>query len=93
MANQAGSKSCFIYMLNGVVVSGDTLMGAYTGAAAYTGGGFEAFAKDNILNDPEGLMCAENVGKRVAETTCIVKAGKESLSQRLPEEYSVSWES
>ena len=83
-------NSCL--MLNGVVVSGDTLMGAYTGAAAYTGGGFEAFAKDNILSDQEGLMCAENLGKRVAETTRIVKAGRETLGKELPEEYYVTWE-
>jgi multimeric flavodoxin WrbA len=56
-------------MLNGVVVSGDTLMGSYIGAAARSGNGFEAFAKDNVLNDHEGLMCAESVGKRVAEMT------------------------
>lgn len=79
-------------MLNGVVVSGDSLMGSYIGAAAHSGQGMEAFAKDNILADAEGLMCAEGVGKRVAEMTAIVTAGKAALAEKLPEEYSYSWE-
>lgn len=78
-------------MANGVVVSGDTLMGSYIGAAAFSGGGFEAFAKDNVLNDLEGLMCAESVGKRVAETASIVKAGIAALKDKLPSEYSYTW--
>ncbi len=80
-------------MLNGVAVSGDTLMGSYIGAAAHSGKGMEAFSKDNILNDAEGLMCAENVGRRVAEMTAIVKAGKAALGNELPEEYSCAWDS
>jgi len=78
-------------MLNGVVVSGETLMGSYIGAAAHSGQGMDAFAKDNILNDAEGLMCAEGVGKRVAETTLIITAGKVALGEKLPEEYSSEW--
>jgi multimeric flavodoxin WrbA len=78
-------------MLNGVVVSGDTLMGSYLGAGAFSGGGFEAFAKDNVLNDHEGLMCAESVGRRVAETASIVKAGIAALKEKLPSEYSYTW--
>lgn len=84
------ANSCL--MLNGVVVSGDSLMGSYIGAAAHAGQGMEAFAKDNILNDAEGLMCAENVGRRVAEMTRIVTAGKAALADQLPEEYTFAWE-
>jgi multimeric flavodoxin WrbA len=61
-------NSCI--MENNIAVSGDSLMGSYIGAGAFSGGGFEAFAKDNVLNDHEGLMCAESVGKRVAEMHC-----------------------
>jgi multimeric flavodoxin WrbA len=82
-------SSCL--MQNNVVVSGDSLMGSYLGAASFSGGGFEAFAKDNVLNDHEGLMCAENVGKRVAEMTGIVKAGLAALRQKLPSEYTCTW--
>ncbi len=78
-------------MLNGVVVSGDTLMGSYIGAAAYTGGGLDPFAKDKVLEDQEGLMCAESVGRRVSEMTGIVKAGMTALREQLPEEYSSQW--
>jgi len=83
------ANSCL--MLNGVVVSGDTLTGSYVGAAAWTGG-MEPFAKDNVLKDEEGLINAESVGKRVAETTCIIKAGKEALGDKLPDDYSYTWD-
>lgn len=79
-------------MLNSVVVSGDTLLGCYMGAAAHSGQGMEPFAKDNILNDAEGLLCAENLGKRIAEMAKIVKAGMSALKQELPHEYSYTWE-
>jgi multimeric flavodoxin WrbA len=78
-------------MLNGVVVSGDTLMGSYVGAAAWSGGGFDAFSKDNVLNDEEGLFCAESVGRRVAEMTMIVKAGIKAVGEKLPDEYAYTW--
>lgn len=83
-------NSCL--MLNGVAVSGDTLLGSYIGAGAWSGEGLEAFSKDNILNDPVGLICAESVGKRVAETTRIVRAGISALGEELPPEYSYGWE-
>jgi multimeric flavodoxin WrbA len=78
-------------MANNVVVSGETLMGSYLGAASFSGGGFEAFAKDNVLNDHEGLMCSESVGRRVAETSAIIQAGKEALGDQLPDEYRYTW--
>ena len=81
-------QSCL--MLNGVVVSGDTLMGSYIGAAAHAGQGMEAFAKDNILADAEGLMCAEGIGKRVAEMTAIVTAPPQLPLRRLARGWAAS---
>jgi multimeric flavodoxin WrbA len=76
-------------VMNGVVVSGDTVMGNYIGAAANTGElSMERLkSKDGILGDKEALNCAENLGKRVAEMTRIVKAGLEALKNELPKEY------
>ncbi len=80
--------------MNGVAVSGDTMMGDYIGAGAYTGGaGMEYLkSKDCVLKDREGMMCAENLGKRVAEMTRIVKAGISALENELPSEYFSKWE-
>jgi hypothetical protein len=78
--------------MNGIPVSGDNLMGSYIGAAAYTGGGFDPSGKNNVQNDAEGLMCAESVGKRVAEMTCIINAGISALRETLPGEYFYTWE-
>lgn len=78
-------------LMNGVVVSGDTMLGSYIGAAACTGGP-DPLSKENVLKDEEGMRCAENVGKRVAEMTRIVKAGILALEKELPSEYSYTWE-
>ena len=80
--------------MNGVAVSGDTMMGDYIGAGAYTGGaGMEYLkSKDCVLKDREGMMCAENLGKRVAEMTRIVKTGISALENELPSEYFSKWE-
>jgi multimeric flavodoxin WrbA len=80
--------SCLL--MNGVVVSGDNITGCYIGAAAWTGQGPNPLGTDN--NDPEGMLCAENVGKRVAEMTRIVKVGMLALAGELPGEYTYSWE-
>lgn len=76
-------------IMNGVVVSGDTMLGNYIGAAAYTGGPSpeQTKSKDLVLHDREGMMCAENLGKRVAEMTKIVKAGMLAVKDELPSEY------
>ena len=83
---------------NSIVVSGDTLVGSFIGAAAWQLAGFssertkEAIkSKDNVLNDGEGIACAINVGKRVAEMTKIVKAGMLALGKELPDEYFYAW--
>lgn len=81
-------------LMNGVVVSGDTILGNYIGAAAYTGGlsPEQLKSKDVVLQDEEGMMCAENLGKRVAEMSKIVKAGIEAVKEELPSEYFYNWE-
>jgi multimeric flavodoxin WrbA len=82
-------NSCVL--MNGVVVSGDTMVGSYIGAAACTGGP-DPLSKENILKDEEGMRCAESVGKRVAEMTRIVKTGLSALEKELPSEYFYKWE-
>ena len=81
-------------LMNGVAVSGDTILGNYIGAAAYTGviSPEQLRSKDVVLKDKEGMMCAENLGKRVAEMTKIVKAGIEAVKDELPSEYVYDWE-
>jgi multimeric flavodoxin WrbA len=81
-------------LMNGVVVSGDTILGSYIGATGYTGGpsAEQLRSKDVVLHDTEGLACAANLGTRVAETTRIFVAGKAALSADLPNEYTYSWE-
>jgi multimeric flavodoxin WrbA len=83
-------NSCLI--MNGIVVSGDTIRDSYIGAAAFTGQAPDPLAKDNVVKDEKGLACAESVGKRVAEMARIVKAGMKILKNELPEEYSYSRE-
>jgi len=79
-------------LMKGVVVSGDTLSDSYIGAAAWTGQDMNVVAEDNILKDEHGLVCAQNVARRVAEMARILKAGKASLGKDLPGEYSYTWE-
>lgn len=80
-------QSCLL--MNSIVVSPDDIMGCYIGAAAWTGQGEDILGKNNY--DPEGMLCAENVGKRVAEMTHIVKSGISSMKKKLPEEYFYKW--
>lgn len=80
--------SCLL--MNGIVVSGDNITGCYIGAAAYTGLGPDPLGKNN--EDPEGMLSVENVGRRVAEMTRIVKTGITALKDDLPGEYFYSWE-
>ena len=76
-------------VMNGVVVSGDTVLGNYIGAAANTGETTMEHlrSRDAVLEDEENLTCAGNLGKRIAETTRIVKAGLLAMKDELPEEY------
>jgi hypothetical protein len=77
--------------MKGVVVSGDTLSDSYIGAAAWTGQDMNFLAEDNILKDEHGILCAQNVARRVAEMARLLKAGKVALGQELPAEYSYTW--
>jgi len=84
-------------LMNGVAVSGDTMLGSYIGAVGWTGNASgdileQLKSKDAVLEDKEGLMCAENLGKRVAEMTKIVKAGLLAIKDELPSEYFYAWE-
>lgn len=81
-------------VMNGVAVSGDTMLGNYIGAAANTcGATIERIkSKEAVLDDKEGLECAVNLGKRVAEMTKIVKTGLLTLKGELPSEYYYVWE-
>lgn len=84
-------------LMNGVAVSGDTILGDYFGAAGWTGSTNVDFAeqlksRDVALEDKEGLKLAENLGKRVAEMAKIVKAGLLALKDELPSEYFYTWE-
>lgn len=95
-AHRNGGQECVnLFMIqsslimNGVVVSGDTVMGNYIGASANTGEvTVESLkSREAVLEDDEGLKCAENLGKRIAEMTKIVKAGLLAVKDELPEEY------
>ncbi len=81
-------------LMNGLVVSGDTMLGNYIGTAAYTGGASpeQLKSKEVVLQDIEGMISAENLGKRVAEMTKIVKAGLAAVKGELPDEYFYTWE-
>jgi len=70
--------------MNCLIVSGDTGAGSYIGAPAWT---MQEHAKDAVLRDEWGILCAVNLGKRVAETAKIVKAGISILQKELPSEY------
>jgi multimeric flavodoxin WrbA len=78
-------------LMNGVVVSGDTLLGNYIGATGWTGGPGRGISKDAVLKDEEGMKCVANLGKRVAEMTRIVRAGVSALEKELPGEYFYTW--
>ena len=79
------NSSCIL--MNNVVVSGMTLAGAYIGAAGFSGQAPDFLAKDNVLQDDWGMLCAQTTGRRVAEMTRIVVEGKAALGKELPPEY------
>lgn len=82
-------------LMNGIVVSGDSMSGDYIGTAAYSGlpsaeGIIDkepAKSKESVLNDKRALGCAKELGKRVAQITKIVRAGMSALEKELPDEY------
>ncbi len=80
-------------LMNGVVVSGNTMLGSYIGAASYLpvpeklSRTERAKSKDIVLGDEKGIASAVDLGKRVAEMTRIVKAGMSVLEKELPSEY------
>jgi len=75
-------------VMNCLVVSGDTGVGSYIGAPAWV----QERTKDAVLKDELGIACAMNIGRRVAETTKIVRTGVSALKQELPAEYFYTWE-
>jgi multimeric flavodoxin WrbA len=83
-------NSCLL--MNGMVVSGDTIKDSYIGAAAFTGQAPDPLANDNVLKDEKGLESAKSVGQRVAEMTCIVKAGMTVLKDSLSSDYQYKWD-
>jgi len=78
--------------MNGIVVSGDTALGgSMIGAAGCAG--LDPTTRDSVLKDEEAVVCTENLGKRVAESTKIYNAGMLALREELPPEYFYTWKS
>jgi len=73
-----------------VVVSGDATTGAYIGGACWSGLVEGESNRDAVLRDEVGLKTVRSVGQRVAELTLVVVAGRTTLGDRLPPEYSIS---
>jgi multimeric flavodoxin WrbA len=84
------TNSCLL--MNGMVVSGDTIKDSYIGAAAFTGQAPDPLANDNVLKDEKGMESAKSVGQRVAEMTRIVKAGMTVLKDSLSSDYQYKWD-
>ena len=53
--------------------------------------GLDPTTKDSVLKDEEAVLCTENLGKRVAETTKIYRAGTTALKDELPSDYFYAW--
>ena len=87
--------ACSSLLMNGLVVAGNTMQGDYIGTAGFLAASVpkemsraEMLAsKDIVLNDETAVTSAIGLGKRVAEVTRIVKAGKSVLEKELPGEY------
>ena len=69
-------------LMNCLAVSGDLLQ-SYIGAAGVAPG----IELDAIRRNERALAVARNVGRRVAEMSCIVKVGLATLENELPEKY------
>lgn len=85
-------KGTNILLVNGVAVSGDTMLGDYIGSGGFTGSSLECLkSRDGILKDKEALTCSEHLGKRVAEMAKIVRVELLTLEKELPSEYFSEW--
>jgi len=92
-----GQELVLIYLIsrslamNCLVVSGNTKIGSsfYPGTGSYIGAPawVQGPENDAVLRDEGGIARALNVGRRVAETTKIVRAGTSALKKELPSEY------
>jgi multimeric flavodoxin WrbA len=70
-------------LMNCIPLTGD-MPKSYLGVAGYA----PTWERDSILKDPIGLEAAKNLGRRVAETARIIKAGTAVLDKELPDIYS-----
>jgi multimeric flavodoxin WrbA len=68
----------------GLPIVGDK-PGPYLGAIGYA----KTWEPDSIIEDEFGLQASRNLGRRVAETARIVKAGMNLLADELPDVYSM----
>jgi multimeric flavodoxin WrbA len=87
-------------LMGGVVVAPESSLGSYIGTAGYVGEPVPGpenkverlKSKDVALNDEVGMKSAENLGRRVAEMTKIVKTGLAALKDDLPSNFFYTWE-
>jgi multimeric flavodoxin WrbA len=68
--------------LNCIPITGD-MPASYLGVAGYA----PSWENDSILQDQKSLENAKIIGRRVAETAAIIKAGRKLLADRLPDIY------
>lgn len=69
-------------VMNCIPVSGD-MPGSYLGVAGHA----PTLLAGSIAEDQMALAVAENLGRRVAETTLIVRAGTQAMADKLPDVY------
>ncbi len=73
-----------------VVVPGDIQIGAYLGAACWSGDDRDLEEDGALAPDEIGLACARSVGQRVAEMATIIRRGRDAAQSALPPEYHVA---
>jgi multimeric flavodoxin WrbA len=69
-------------VMNCIPITGD-MPQSYLGVGGYA----PTWEPNSILNDLQSLENAKNLGRRVAETAMIVKAGRDALKKEIPEIY------
>ena len=69
-------------LMNCIPLTGD-MPKSYLGVAGYA----PTWERDSILKDPIGLENARNLGRRVAETARIIRAGRDALEREIPDIY------
>jgi hypothetical protein len=80
-------------LMNGIVVSGNTMLGDYIGVASHLpvpenlSRIERAKSKNIIIDDDKAIAGAEQLGRRIAEITKIVKVGLTALEKELPRDY------